>query len=99
MDLVGEKVELDTLPDIGSIPPDQRVQEGEIKSALEAALLKLSNEDRLLIRLRFEDQSPVREVARILGFASEFAAHRRLRAVLGRLRSELEVRGVRSPGP
>jgi len=97
VDLLGEEIEMATLQDVSNPAPDRQVQEEEVRAALKETLLELSNEERLLIRLRFEDQQPVREVARVLGWSSEFTARRRLKAVLKKLRGGLETRGIRGP--
>ena len=53
----------------------------------------MSAQDRLLLRLRFEDEVPVRQIAEIARLPSVFHVYRRLKKALGHLRAALEQRG------
>jgi len=79
--------------------PDAQLRADELSRALTAALGALEPRDRLLLKLRFEDGLPAREIGRIMGFATPFHVYRRLKAVLGRLRVALRGRGIESPEP
>jgi RNA polymerase sigma factor (sigma-70 family) len=99
VDLVGEEFRFGELPDADAPAPDEVVRRTELLDTLDAALQELSPEDRLLLKLRYEDGRTAAQTARILGLSSEFAAHRRQRAILSRLREALALRGVHGPRP
>ncbi len=61
----------------------------EERAALLRAMSRLPPQDRLLIRLRFERDLTLAEIARLLGFDSPQAADRRIRDVLDRLRAAM----------
>jgi RNA polymerase sigma factor (sigma-70 family) len=61
----------------------------EDQAALERALNGLSAPERLLIKLRFEQDLTLREVAELLDLKDPQTADRRIREVLERLRKEL----------
>ena len=63
--------------------------------ALTCALCSLSADDRVLIKLRFEDGLRIADIARKLHQA-EKPLYRRVERVLGHLRRELEKRGLHS---
>jgi DNA-directed RNA polymerase specialized sigma24 family protein len=66
---------------------------------LEEALAAVSAPDRLLLRLRFEDDLTAQEIARLLQFPSPFHVYRRLNGVLASLRVALKRRGIESAMP
>ncbi len=99
VDLVGEEIDLSRLPDARSEAPDLEIRQKELRSELEEALGSLGNEERLLLRLRFEDQHSAKDIAQMLGLSSEFVAYRRLKSTLEKLRKDLEQRGVHEPRP
>ena len=49
---------------------------------------------RLLLKLRFEDELPAREIATLMHLPTVFHAYRRLNALLASLRRTLEDAGV-----
>jgi RNA polymerase sigma factor (sigma-70 family) len=98
-DLVADAIEPDTLIGAPYNEADARIRLQELKVALAAALEDLDASDRLLLALRFEDQRPIREIARTLGLASVFHVYRRLNGVLQRLRQTLERHGVEGSDP
>jgi RNA polymerase sigma factor (sigma-70 family) len=71
------------------------LQEGadRVLHVLRHALRRLSNEDRLFIRLRFVDQLRIVDIARRCGF-NQKALYRRFRAVFARLFRDLQQAGV-----
>lgn len=79
--------------------PDAWIRRQELLEALETALATLSAEDRLTLRLRFEDGAPASDIARVLGVPTVFHAYRRIKKILKRLRLELEANGVHEPRP
>ena len=75
--------------------PDSVLRITERNAALRFALLRLEVSDRLLLRLRYEDNLKVNEIARLLGEQSQFKVYRRLDQILARLRQDLELVGIR----
>lgn len=61
----------------------------EHQAALERGLERLSKAERLLIKLRFEQDLTLREVAELLDLKDAQTADRRIREVLEKLRQEL----------
>ena len=90
VDLVSAEIDITALADGGTPSPEEEFHSSEAHRALDSALNRLAPRDRLLVRLRFEDELPMPEVARALGLPSRFHAYRRLTAVLTALRRELE---------
>lgn len=99
VDLVGEDIPFDTIPDSNGTDPQKRLRKLELREALAESIDALDAEDRLFIRLRYQDGRSAAEVAQSLGLASEFAAYRRQRSLLKRLKDELVRRGVDGPRP
>jgi RNA polymerase sigma factor (sigma-70 family) len=99
VDLIGAEGDLEELVDHGRVGVDDAIRVAEIHRSLQDALLTLAPADRLLIKLRFEDELPMPEVAANLGMPSRFHAYRRLTEVLELLRRALERRGVREAEP
>lgn len=93
-DLATAELREDLLPAPGASNPERRLREAELQAALEAALARLSARDRLLLRLRYEDDLSVREIARVMALPSVFHVYRRQRAVLAELRQALRERGI-----
>ena len=71
----------------------------ERERALSQAVEGLQSRDRLLIRLRFAEDLPAREIARLLGFPTLFHVYRRLNKVLEALREALQALGVQDAEP
>jgi RNA polymerase sigma factor (sigma-70 family) len=61
---------------------------------LEGALAALPAEDRLLVRLRYEDGVSVQEIRAALGLPTVFHVYRRLKAIHAQLRDALARRGL-----
>jgi RNA polymerase sigma factor (sigma-70 family) len=99
VDLLSADVDLASLSNCGVGDADERVRVADLYSALESALALLEPRDRLLLKLRFEDDLPVPELVRSLGFPTRFHLYRRLARVLKDLRSALERSGVREATP
>ena len=89
-----EGVPLDSL-ESALAGPDSVLRITERNAALRFALLRLEVSDRLLLRLRYEDNLKVNEIARLLGEQSQFKVYRRLDQILARLRQDLELVGIR----
>jgi RNA polymerase sigma factor (sigma-70 family) len=99
VDLLSADVDLSSISDGSARDPEDRVRLADLYHALESALAFLDPRDRLLVKLRFEDEIPMPDIARDLGFPSRFHAYRRLTRVLSDLRRILESGGVRDAAP
>ena len=91
VDLVGEELALDHVP--AATPEGHDLERAELTEALADALSALPVEDRLVLRMRFEDDASVPEIARLLGEGSPFRTYRRIDRLLAALRHRLESRG------
>lgn len=98
-DLVAAEVEPDQLPDPGLRAPDADLRARELTDAVRLALAQLSEQDRLLLTLRFVDERSIRDISRSLRLPSVFHVYRRLKVVLATLREQLRRRGVEDPEP
>jgi RNA polymerase sigma factor (sigma-70 family) len=79
--------------DKGAIAAEQRWAAARIADALEAQLATIAPQDRLILRLRFDDGRTVAEIAAMLRLESK-PLYRRLERILHDLRIGLEGRGV-----
>jgi RNA polymerase sigma factor (sigma-70 family) len=70
--------------------PEAQAVLKERATALRRALGRLPQRDRLLIRLRFEQELTLEQVAKLLDLGNAQRVERQIRAVLGKLREELE---------
>jgi RNA polymerase sigma factor (sigma-70 family) len=98
-DLLGNELDLLALEAPAAESPDEALLRAERRTALERALAALEPSDRLLLRMRFEDDLSVPEIARLLGKGSPFRFYRRLDKLLGTLRSTLRGGGVDDAHP
>jgi RNA polymerase sigma factor (sigma-70 family) len=98
VELVSAEVDLSVLCDMSRNSEDS-VREAELYTALETAIETLPPRDRLLVKLRFEDDLPMAEVSRNLGFSNRFQAYRQLNDVLRLLRRALERAGIKDAVP
>lgn len=69
--------------------PEQLLSQVQRQSRLRRAVSQLSAEDRLLLRLRFEQDLSLSDIARIAGLANLHLARRRIGAALKRLETLL----------
>jgi RNA polymerase sigma factor (sigma-70 family) len=93
-DLVAVEIgEMVALPEPGA-GPDVEVRRQDLELALRTALARLAPTHRLLLTLRFEDDLPVREIAKLLRYPTPFHVYRTLNTVLAELRRSLATRGV-----
>jgi RNA polymerase sigma factor (sigma-70 family) len=99
VDLIGAEIDLSTLSDDDSADPESVVRIADTYAALDEAIAQLEKKDQLLIRLRFEDDLPIPDIARALGFPTRFHAYRRLTYVLDRLRHALVAQGIVEAAP
>lgn len=98
VDLIAVEIDLSALHD-GARSAEESLRVDELYRALDTALATLPPRDRLMVKLRFEDEVPMPEVARNLGFPSRFQAYRHLTTVLRTLREVLERSGVKDVVP
>lgn len=98
-DLVAAEVDTDQLSSAPGSSPDASIRRAEMADLLRLAIKELAPPDRLLLALRFEDERPVREIARILRLPTVFHVYRRQALVLAALRRTLARRGVEGPEP
>jgi len=97
-DLIGAEVDPDMLPSNTSNPEEDLLKEA-LHADLRAAIARLEPSERLLLRLRFQDEVPASEVARICSFPSVFHVYRRLNRIYEQLREALQDAGVRDAAP
>ena len=69
--------------------PASNAAEDEEKHQLQIALNQVSSDDQLLLRLRFEQDLTLGEIARLVGLRDPFRAKRALQAALHRLKIKL----------
>jgi len=99
VDLVAGQVDVATVAASTTRAPDQVLARSERSRAVAAALDQLAPRDRLLLRLRFVEELPVREIAGLMAFPTVFHGYRRLQVVLRALRVSLERAGVKDAEP
>ena len=86
-DLLSERIDLSHLPDTATPGADALLIAAEQSRALAAMLERLDARDRLLLKLRFEDDLPAREIAALLHYPTQFHVYRRLNALVEGLRA------------
>lgn len=96
VDLIGVELTPDAVEDAGASAQDE-AETQEVMTALADALARLTPAERLLLRLRFEDDLSVPQIARITGRASPFPVYRELEKLLNTLRQALDTLGVEWP--
>ncbi len=79
--------------------PERELREQELKLALAAAMEGFGAEERLLIKLRFEDDLPVTKIAEVLRLNSEFQVYRRLKKITATMKARLEREGIHDSIP
>ena len=99
VDLISDDAELTELVDSSGGGPEERLRALQLDDALKSAIATLEPDDRLLLRLRFEDELSAPQIARIMSCRSQFDVYRRLRHVLETLRTVLIRNGVGDPAP
>lgn len=99
VDLVGDELALAAVAGNDAESPEHLLRVAELRTALLHALDALPTSDRLLLRLRFEDELSVPTVARAIGVESPFPVYRRLENLLRVLRQALERVGVHDSSP
>lgn len=99
IDLIGDELALATVATSPHRAADAGLVRRETFASLRLALEELDPEDRLLLRIRFEDGVSVPEMARSLGFDSPFGLYRRLDKILKGLRTRLRAMGIDDARP
>jgi RNA polymerase sigma factor (sigma-70 family) len=97
--LVGEELGLGLLEAPAEAAPDSVLLKGELRNGLVRALRCLTASDRLVLRLRFEDDRSVPEIARMLGAGSPFSMYRRIDRILAELKQALQSGGIEESAP
>lgn len=98
IDLIAAPHDPDEIPATGTDPVAAALS-NDLSRILESALAALTPRDRLLLKLRYEDDLPAREIAALLGVPSPFHVYRRINALLTDLRGSLRARGVDDSAP
>jgi RNA polymerase sigma factor (sigma-70 family) len=98
-DLLVHELDLTAETDTRTPNPETALRTSELREALAAALASLEPRDRLLLKLRYEDQLPAREIGHLMHFPSPFHVYRRLNALLQELKMALQGRGIEGPEP
>ena len=93
-DLVADGMRPEQIED-ERMDPEQELQRCQLAACLAGAIASLSGEDRLLLRLRFEDELTAAAIAAVLGYPTQFHVYRRLDRTFAALRSDLERQGIR----
>jgi RNA polymerase sigma factor (sigma-70 family) len=96
---VSEDVDTTTVIDTDAPNAEDWVRANELSSALRAALETLTPNDRLIVKLRFEDDMSAQQIANLLGIPSPFHVYRKLNAITTALRTRLLQKGVESASP
>lgn len=92
-DLVAADVDTDLLPGSGRTP-EEEAGASELSGRLNGAIEELEPRDRLMLRLRFQDEVAVAEIARIFSLPNVFHVYRRLNRIFDQLRETLWEMGV-----
>jgi RNA polymerase sigma factor (sigma-70 family) len=99
VDLLGVVPELAEVAAPENDEADASIRVTERSAALESAVARLDVSDRLLVRLRFQDELSVPHIARIVRAPSVGHVYRRLDRVLASLRAMLRQAGVEDSVP
>ena len=99
VDLVAAQVDTALLAASSQGAPDEVLARSERGRALSQALEQLEPRDRLLLRLRFAEDLPARQIARLMDFPTLFHVYRRLTKVLEGLRETLQALGMQDAEP
>jgi RNA polymerase sigma factor (sigma-70 family) len=94
-DSEGSAEALDALESTDTADPSEGLAHARALGLLDAVLHRLAPEDRLLLKLRFEDGLSARQIAQVTGMPTAFHVYRRVRRLLGLLRRDLGREGLR----
>jgi RNA polymerase sigma factor (sigma-70 family) len=87
--LDAERQDFANLPALLESDPTDEIEDRDLRILLHRAVGQLPPGDRLLLRLRFEQDLTAREMATVLGLPSPFHVYRRLDAIYRVLRANL----------
>ncbi|PYP58744.1 MAG: hypothetical protein DMD40_04710 [Gemmatimonadetes bacterium] len=79
--------------------PTHSLNAAEVSRTLTQLTSRLHADDRLLLKLRFDDELSAPEIARLLGLSTPFHVYRRLTFLFGELRGALRERGIHGAEP
>jgi RNA polymerase sigma factor (sigma-70 family) len=101
-DMVTEELlpETDSADEHGTVAEAElAVRRADLRERLAQCVSELSAEDQLLLALRFGDDRPASDIARIVGLPTAFHVYRRLGRLASQLRESLRRRGVEDAVP
>ena len=99
VDMLGAEPEIAEVAATPTDEADANVRAIELSAALGSAIARLDVADRLLLRLRFQDNLSIPRIARIIGAPSAAHLYRRLERVFASLRTTLREVGVEDSVP
>jgi RNA polymerase sigma factor (sigma-70 family) len=99
VDLPAHELDPTDTPDTSHPDPETQIRTRQLSQALTGALARIEPRDRLLLKLRFEDQLAAREIGQVMGFATPFHVYRRLNVVLAQLKAALQGGGIEGSEP
>jgi RNA polymerase sigma factor (sigma-70 family) len=82
----------------GEDDPETTLAKREALSILQQAVASLSDNDRLLLQLRYEQDLTLSEIAVLANLNDAFVVNRRIRTILGKLRSEIRPAAAKTKG-
>ena len=99
VDLLTDELDPHTTADPSPRNPESELRTRELTRALTGAVSCLEPRDRLLLKLRFEDELSAREIGQLLHFPTPFHVYRRLNGILAELKASLERGGIEGSEP
>lgn len=99
VDLLTSEVEVAELPAGDGVNPELALAQAERGRALQAVLAHLPPNDRLLLKLHYEEELSARDVAEIMNLPTIFHVYRRRKAILLSLRRLLTRAGTEEVEP
>jgi RNA polymerase sigma factor (sigma-70 family) len=93
-DLIGDAFAVDLLEAATDSAPDTKLENEDRTLRVGQAVAELEPEDRLILRLRFEEELSVPEISRLLRLGSPFSLYRRIDRILENLRGRLRRLGI-----
>ena len=97
--LGGGDVDPAVIADDNAAQPDGDLRMQELRARLEEAVRELNADDRLLLKLRYDDDLSASAIARLVRLPTAFHVYRRLNGLLAQLRARLSAHGIESAEP
>jgi RNA polymerase sigma factor (sigma-70 family) len=94
VDLVAEELDVETYVPSTAASPEMHLRWRQLGESLTAVIRDLTERDQLLLRLRYQDELPIREIADLLDFGSIFPVYRRIKTLHADMKDALVARGV-----